>query len=266
MQFRTKAGETLEIALPDPDTEHSVFAFSLHKAGSVLLDRVVEGLATAAGRPSFSLTNVAFTRGISLEQLDDQDVRGLFKRPGYVFFGFRHKPRQIHDQDLSAKRKILLVRDPRDMLVSYYFSVAQSHPLPKEGWTREQIVSQRKIAKSLDINEFVISDATKHIAKNYDAYVAFDNATDNLRVYRYEDIIFSKRPWVRNIAEDLELEVLPSEADAIADKHDILPDQERPDQHVRWARPGNHLKYLNPNVIDEINTLYCKPMRRFGYG
>ena len=52
--------------------------------------------------------------------------------PGRVYGGFRSMPLVFAQSELYRRsRKILLVRDPRDALVSEYFSLAYSHGLPE---------------------------------------------------------------------------------------------------------------------------------------
>lgn len=265
MLLTLKTGEKIKIELADPDREPSVFALSLQKAGSVLLDNIIADLAIAARRPAVNLSRQCFALNAHISQLAPRTLDDIFSRSGYIFFGFRQIYHPLTDAKLSNNHKVLLVRDPRDMLVSYYFSMAKSHAVPETGEVRNRILKTREAANSMDINEFVLSGFTTDMAKHYQRYVDFHKSQKSVKTYRYEDVIFSKRSWVRSMAKYLELKIRDSLSNAIADKYDVWPDIEDPDKHVRQVFPGNHRKYLTPDVIYEIERRYQLPMEYFGY-
>jgi hypothetical protein len=82
---------------------------------------------------------------------------------------------------------------------------------------------------------------------------------DRFHLFRYEDVIWSKRQWCADIAKYLDID-LPSETlSKIADGHDVRPEQERPERHIRQVSPGNHKKHLNEEAIRHIE-LRCRPI------
>ena len=52
---------------------------------------------------------------------------------------------------------------------------------------------------------------------------------------------------------------------AIAAKHDIRPNAERPDHHIRQVVPGNFRKHLRPETIDKLNAEFSAEMQEYGY-
>ena len=89
------------------------------------------------------------------------------------------------------------------MVVRHYFSVRHSHVIPESGPLREAMLARRSLALRMGIGEFVLSDQCLFMERELRRYVsALD---ESWRVYRYEDIIFSKPLWVRSLAGYLNL-------------------------------------------------------------
>lgn len=53
--------------------------------------------------------------------------------------------------------------------------------------------------------------------------------------------------------------------EAILDKVDIIPDTERPSQHVRQVRPGNFANKLLPSSIKWFGEHYGDLLAKLGY-
>ena len=265
ISLATKTGGQVVLDAPAAHGGPSSFAFALNKAGSVLLNQLVSDLAKAAGRPSLNVPSALFMAGEGDDGIDQRDLTALFSEPGYVFTGFRNYGSYLEPIDLSVNPKLLLVRDPRDILVSFYFSVARSHALPNGGPGREELLRRRAFAAASDIDTYLLSDQCDKIRRNYDGIIDKLLVQRNLTVYRYEDVIFRKRWWVADICRRLELRVGFKKRWKIARKHDVRPEKEKPDQHIRQVRPGNFRRHLRPETIREIERRYAAPMECFGY-
>ena len=123
-------GTTQSIDLPEKGGDSpSVFLIGLPKAGSTLLNRVMQPLCERGGLAHFSLHNEMRRLGISMRDMPD-NIGEIYEPTGYTYIGYRGL--QSHDQlpEFASGRTVYLVRDPRDMVVSKYFSEAFSHRPP----------------------------------------------------------------------------------------------------------------------------------------
>ena len=249
--IETSDGQTAEMDLPAPaQNRDSVFIFALHKSGSVLLDNIIQDLCKSAHVPTVSIDVFCFNKGLPIERVTPGSVAALLNSSGYCFSGFRGVHPCLAQVDLAQRRKVVLVRDPRDILTSFYFSMAKSHAIPKDGEMRDRMMAIREQANLTPIDAYVLSPQVDFIAKNFRRFIDLEGETT--KVYRYEDVIFDKANWVKSIAQWLSLDVGGAEAERIARKYDIRPDDENPERHVRQVTPGNYKKHLaardNPNV------------------
>jgi hypothetical protein len=182
-----------------------------------------------------------------------------------MFSGFRTIWLLPYVRRFRESTKFLLVRDPRDIAVSYYFSVTKSHTIPDSGDVRDKLLAQRQQANELDINTFVRSGRCDFVLNNMRAFSRLISSDPSCRVYRYEDVIFKKREWIADIAAACGLNVDPSVLNEIADRHDIRPDAERPDAHIRQVSPGNYKTHLNDQAKNSLERRYEPVFKFFGY-
>jgi hypothetical protein len=217
-----------------------------------LLDKMITQAAQMASVPSINISSDAFMQGIPESELPREIFEPLHRRDGYIFTGFRFIPHYLPPEVLQGRQKILLIRDPRDMLVSLYFSDRYSHYIPKQGSAREMLLAARTNSELTDVDAFVQSERADRVAQNYRNYVAA--VGPEWRIYRYEDVIFRKRAWLADMNKVLDLRLRWWRRNRIADKNDIRPESENIHSHVRQVSPGNYKTVLKSETIDVLNT------------
>lgn len=257
-------GTPLEFDFIDSPLEESHYCLALHKSGSVLFYNLIEELAEAFGKPHFALETELFSRGVALVDCP-LELTQILEKPGYIFHGFRTLWILPYVRRFRNSRKLVLVRDPRDIAVSYYFSVAKSHTIPEAGDVRERMLDQRRSANDVDINTFVRSGRCDFVLSNMRALMRLLESDPECRVYRYEDVIFRKREWVADIAQVCGFDLDEATMNEIADRHDIRPDEENPDAHIRQVTPGNFRQHLNEAAQNSLEKRFEPVFRYFNY-
>lgn len=259
----TTTGESFQLPMPEPSEFDSFFAFAMPKSGSTLMDKMLRDVCKAVGMAVVAPYEVAFRTGIQPVRID-QSLEACFKSTGYAYLGFRAFLGFEPTFDFATVKKLLLVRDPRDMLVSLYFSIKYSHSIPKsQGSASRGLQSQREYAAEVDIDEFVIERAPYY--RGLFAQFRSKLPETLLKTYRYEDVIFDKPRWLADMVEFLELPLEADQVSAIAARHDILPDQEKPSDHIRQVTPGNYRKHLTEQTIAQLGDMLGKTLDANGY-
>jgi Sulfotransferase domain len=262
LRFRPKQ-LTASLQLPPASgSSSSVLAFSIWKAGSSLLYSLLREICPHVGLTYFGISEEFFRQNKADLPFD---VGSVYVDRGYCYGGARCFPRYPIPLLESAKT-VLLVRDPRDMLVSAYFSTRQSHILPEgEGGKAQILKAQREIAKATPINEWVQCNYGKLLI-GFEGYFAqgFPRRS-NVAIFRYEDVIFRKEEWLTDLAAWYGWDVPTEVIKEVVARHDIFPDFERPDEHVRQVRPGNYKSYLTADVLSRIEFIFQPYMSVLGY-
>jgi hypothetical protein len=245
------------------------YAFGIPKNGSTLLNDVFRGLSYYTGHTVFSLADELFAQGISLKNDEDEFTqstrdglrRAAFEAKGYFFLGFRAYPDLLTISQRALTRSVLLVRDPRDALVSHYFSVLFSHSMPAK---RLPIAKLRQRYADTDINNFVTApDVMDKIKQCYHSYEGV--LPSAALILRYEDYVLNKSALVRQICTHLKLNVHDDEIAAVAEAVHKIPDREDPYSHVRKAIPGDHREKLQQKTITRLNREFASTLERYHY-
>jgi hypothetical protein len=243
------------------------FVLGIRKCGSSMLNRVARLLAKYNGYNFVNVAGRMFNETMTVgEWVRDESMERIIK-DGNVYGGFRSFPHALRDNPrYVGGEKILLVRDPRDALVSEYFSNAYSHALPSaddSGGARRELLSERSAALSTSIDEYVIRRAPI-MRRTFEEFAPVLN-DPTTHIFRYEDIIFKKEILVLGIAEHFGWRCDPKKLEAILGWVDVKPAKENPRQFIRKVSPGDHKEKLQLDTIARIDTELHPVLVSFGY-
>ncbi len=242
------------------------FAFSVHKNGSTMLERMIMDVCKQGDIPNVSIPGFFFTEGIPAQVWrDDNKLAPVFTKD-ILYHGFRFLPPVLQEPGvkLQDSRFILLVRDPRDALVSQYFSYGKSsgsHAMPKKN--AEAFIAARDALPERTIDEYVI-DLSRQLRRKLMTYQEALNFDLGL-VRRYEDVFFDKETFLGEVFEHFGIEVPKEVIAEVAARHDIRPEKEDQTQHIRKGTPGDHREKLLPETIEVLNKTFRKIGRFYGY-
>lgn len=264
LRFRHRpTGIALPELPPAPSDAPSVVAMALPKAGSTLLFGLLHDLAPLAGLAYVSLQDFFFLRGLRLTE-QPHEAGGLFRPHGYCYGGFRGPP-PYAIPILDAARAVVLVRDPRDMAVSHWYSVTQSHVIPAGGDAPHFMARAREEALRRGKAQHVLQVA-RGLDQQYDRLCASGLLhAPRSAVFRYEDVIFRKRDWVDAICAWFGWDIPAAARHDIADRHDVRPERPDPAAHIRQVTPGNHREELGPEQVQALDRILGRWLRLFGY-
>jgi Sulfotransferase domain len=244
----------------------SVYVFSLPKAGSVLLDSIMRALSERVRLTYVSLMGEFFNLGLAEQEIPSSASR-VFVDNGYCFGGFRSYPKTFAIPNLTSQKSILLVRDPRDMLVSHYFSMRSSHANPgKALTTSRKSLPRRDHARIMSVDEYALDLANYYVRQLNRYSDVLEANRDKFTVFRYEDVIFNKRAWVADICNAFEWDVPKRVRNRVADRNDVVPRTENEARHIRQVTPGDGMRKLQRETIEKLNELFDKHLAYFGYG
>jgi hypothetical protein len=244
--------------------ERAWFALGVRKSGSSIFSSVVNALALFNRIHTVDIPGAMFSAGVRYVEWNNHPRLADLLWRGNVYIGFRDPPTALYaDPVFREGKKILMVRDPRDALVSEYFSNAFSHSLPTEQ-TGSTVLEQER-AKALQSNlEAYVLDRAEHLDLTVAGYRRLIG-DPNLLVLRYEDVIFDKALWIREIAGHFGWEASDELIANILGWADVRPDAENPQAFVRRVAPGDHLDKLSAGAIATVNGRLSDIWSEFGY-
>jgi hypothetical protein len=233
------------------------YAFSLHKAGSTLMHKMIKEVCVAAHISAISIPDMMFREGV-IEKEWGTDTRILnLVESGHIYIGFRKLPEILLGGQINLQRKksVLLIRDPRDALVSQYFSFGGkyiSHRLPTKN--AKTILDAWQSTADLEIDEYVIRAAPGYL-RNLIAYK--DNLDfDNVLLRFYEHVYYNKLQFLMDIFGHFGFSIDHTILEEVAITNDIRPTQEDISKHIRKGEPGDHIVKLETETVRRLNDIF----------
>ena len=255
---------TLSFEIDARRAERAWFALGVRKSGSSIFSSIVGALAIFNEIHAVDVPGTMFAAGVRYVEWNNHPrIADLLWR-GNVYIGFRDPPTAFYaDPVFREGKKILMVRDPRDALVSEYYSNAFSHSLPTEQTGNTVLEQERAKALQSSLEAYVL-ERTEHLDLTVAGYRKLIG-DPNLLILRYEDVIFDKARWIREIAGHYGWQVSDELITNILGWADVRPDAENPQAFVRRVAPGDHLDKLSPGAIETVNGRLSDIWSEFGY-
>ncbi|MEX6633483.1 sulfotransferase domain-containing protein [Hyphococcus lacteus] len=235
--------------------EHRALIFTVHKAASLGVYDVMRRIARKEGWPLHS-ANIRTPNLQEPEKPGDENFyHQLGGKTGLV--GPVRYPVLIPDDARASDRFILHLRDPRDVLVSMFFSYVYSHPGVDEEWR------QRQIERGVD--EFVRSES-KSLIKRYDLYANEYLSLPNLTFLRYEEFIADRPSWLEKLLNGLGVKDGLKRYRRLANDNPAAKvKREDKTRHIRKATPGDFREKLSPETIARLNSDWSDILKTLGY-
>ena len=258
--------DNIMASLPEASSKFEpCFAFSVHKCGSTMMNNMIRAVCQAADVPAATLPTYFFNEGIPPNVWSrETEMLPVFSQ-NLLYYGFRFLPPSFKapEFDIKSRRFVLLVRDPRDALVSQYFSYGKkdgSHKLPKKN--ADKMIAKMAASDDLTIDEYVVREAPKLVEK----FAAYRDALnfDLGMVRTYEDVFFNKEKFVGDIFAHFGIDVPAEVVASTVEKFDVRPEVEDQTKHIRKGTPGDHAEKLEASTIDQLNDI-CRDVSAF-YG
>ena len=155
-----------------------------------------------------------------------------------------------------------MLREPRDVLTSLYFSHAYSHAIPL--LNQEELLNLRKKALSMTIDEYVIENMPKYL-RIYQEYCQNLFGKPNVMFVTYEKMVTDFDTWLDSIIEFLKLKVSPELVSKIKEEADFTVKEENIYAHKRQVLPGEHQRKLKPETIEILNYNFSEILDVLGY-
>ncbi|MEQ9299462.1 MAG: sulfotransferase domain-containing protein [Cyclobacteriaceae bacterium] len=236
-----------------------IFIFTVHKAASMFLHKIASDLSDRAGLKHYSINNKKNSRywfDFENQELQNTDLW----RGKHGCFGPIRRLGEIPDLDNSEV--ILHLRDPRDVLVSQYYSYVYSHPVIEGVF--ELTNKDRESLEQEGIDEFVLKRADK-LERNYRNYLERFRNNDKCRIVKYEEMVIDFSAWldpfcqVFDLGEKDKVELVKTyEAEFTIEKEDAM-------NHKRNITPGDHKQKLKKGTIIHLNTVFTKLLDALEY-
>lgn len=246
--------------------EQSILFFTAHKCASVYVGEILRSLTGSAGMIPINLESYyAEALGKSASTLSNSDkerFKRLFQPSGYCYGPIREVEWPL-PSSMAPYKILLLLRDPRDVLTSLYFSVAYSHTVVNNQ-LGEKLLKNREAAQLETIDEWVMKPAQTFL-KRYQFYCDELLGKPNVCFLKYEHMVSDFPDWFEQVNQFLSLDNV---SQALQEK--ILAEanfevEENINSHKRQVQPGDHKRKLKPETIAQLNSIFSEVLTSLDY-
>ena len=258
-----------------------ILFFTLHKCASVFISKICRRLSENSGMGFVSPNNgdrIDRERRVrEHDLLTNRDVWHTTEPSCFAPIRFYSPLAPLGDSKI-----ILHVRDPRDVLVSMYFSYCFIHP-----GKIEPMSGYRKEVEARGIDEFVkLMSSDNHmqlrgdygtgnvlgehigsVLERYQNYATHVLSRKDVIFVKYEEMVMDFDSWLEKVVAPFKL----NDTDDIVERISL---ENRDTFHVpsenihrkkRQVTPGDHKNKLRPETIDYLNSKYGGVLHAFGY-
>ncbi len=223
--------------------DHRIFVFTVHKAASLGVYEVMRVIARKEGWPLHSANLKRATLVEPTEPGDEQFCQQLLGKTGLV--GPVRMPVKIDKLENERDRFILHLRDPRDILVSMFFSWSYSHPGVNDAY-REEL-------REKGVNSFVRNNSAL-LKTKYELYLRDYLPMPQTTLLRYEDFVLDRSRWLEKFLKAAGINDGLQRYSRLAKKNSAEKvRQENVNAHIRKATPGDYREKLTPDTIAMLN-------------
>ncbi len=247
----------------------SIIHFSMNKAATQYVRDLLMRCAAENGLIPVGLAEYAFhTKFPYLDDLSACEMdryQYLFKPTGYLYSVFGGMIEGISDFEKYCV--LLMVRDPRDVLVSEYYSYGFSHSEPsRRGNKYDKFMQMRRKARQVTIDEYAESECGR-VHATYQRYIdLLLDRYSHVYVTKYEEMATDFQAWLKNLLAYCQLEISDELLASLQkEAQHLRPKQEDIHQHVRKGMPGDYKVKLSPETVNSLDSKFFPILRRFGY-
>ena len=171
----------------------------------------------------------------------------------------------------ESYKTFCIIRDPRDIVVSWFFSVKYSHPPMGKILHHREILNQLSLSQGLVycieyLNDFGVFESLK-------SWINLPENDFYIKVFRFEDIVDVNRKYTEfaELFSHCNISVNTNEIMWLLDKYSFQRLQKKKKlkntnvSHYRKGIPGNWKEYFNENVSKIFDKLTGNLVNELGY-
>jgi len=242
-------------------TNKSALFITLHKCATSFFARYVLPAFKERNNIDYQMTHYMNKKILTVK----------VRRYGYIYGPIRILDREhpsfgmtsrlLKKKNLHNKKAIFMIRDPRDILVSMYYSFGFSHGLSPNPQIKAYQMNRRRKIQQMTVDEYARVTAPL-LQEKFDFIESLIQTTPDKLLLKYEDLILDFEKFYRHLNDYLPLN---EDVKEILHKHTRPPKKENPLNHKRKGNPGDYKNKLNPDTINYLDKIFKRTLNDFHY-
>jgi len=201
----------------------------------------------------------------------EEEITPIIRSKGYLYAVLRLYDRDhpgyhltntlLDTANLKNIKTIFWVRDPRDILVSLYYSFGFTHPFSPNRMIQEHQHERRKKIQTMELDEYALKEAP-NLKWKFEQIDRLRQQLPNHLVLRYEEMIHDFDPFFKTLSTFTGIN---------QNLYDDMLHQTRPNKdedtssHKRSGKTQAFKEKLKPETVEELNQILASTLKKFNY-
>ena len=225
--------------------QSSILFFTVHKCASTLVVKIIKEFSLKKRIIPVDLDSYIITfKNNDKSVFEDSSFQNKVFRDKGFYYGAMRYFRTI--PKMEKYKTFLMLRDPRDVITSMYFSLAYSHTV-----FNEELLIKRDEVQNKTIDEFVLESIPKFKSR-YNNYINGVLNKENTLFLKYEEMVSDFPEWLIKMTKWLDIYDVEL-VEKFTKEISFSPRKEDKHSHIRNIQPGDHLNKLKQSTIDILN-------------
>ena len=241
------------------NSDKSILYLTVHRCASQYILSIIKKLIAESDKKHIDVGSYFWRGGKPYREPEK-----VFEKHGYIFgpfYGFDEEEFTVPIPNLDDFNILLMLRDPRDILTSFYFHHA--YELYDNPAKKEFILERSRDTLSKTIDDWVI-EKSAILKYRYKAYLDIAEKP-NVLLLKYEDMIKDFNSWLDTLSGFLNVNVSAGTLNNIRQKADFSVQKEKVDAHKRQVAPGDHKRKLKEETIGILNSEFGEILAKLDY-
>jgi len=198
--------------------EKSVIFWTTHKCASTYISKFLDLVSKESELRHFDYAGHIWELGdeIKIENPFDIEINNdfLYREYGEIY-GPMRTPFDFNLRD--QLNNIFFLRDPRDLIISLFYSIAYSHPVPSNEKLKKKFLKKRNLAKKIGLNSFFLKQIDEWVIPCYTKYKYMRENSKFASFYKYEDLKKDPKKIFLSISKKMKIKITNKLIDHLVD-------------------------------------------------
>lgn len=236
---------------------HSAIFYTTHKCASTFVARMFDVILKHSEYEFVDYAGAIFGAGDKLnignpyEMFLEKAYSDLYSLHGKIYGPQR---RYLDFPGRNNFKHIFFLRDPRDVLVSSYFSLGFTHAEPLNNIERNKFMKKREDIKEKELDNYVLEEAEAWICPLYKQYQSLRKTAKSHIYLKYDLFVEDTPEFIKKISAFLSLHSSPEDIDLLTQEASPVQNVEVM-KHKRSGKTGQYLEKLHPSTVEKLNQI-----------
>ena len=250
----------------------SVVFWTTHKCASTYISKFLDLVSKESELRHFDYAGHIWELGneIKIENPFDIETNNdfLYREYGEIY-GPMRTPFDFNLRD--QLNNIFFLRDPRDLIISLFYSIAYSHPVPSNEKLKKKFLKKRNFARKIGLNSFFLKQIDEWVIPYYTKYKFMRENSKLASFYKYEDLKKDPKKIFLSISKKMKIRITDKLIDHLVDSFE-KPFRKNSKKkikdkfsHTRSGESRQFEREIKKNVLIKANKKISKIIKYWDY-